>query len=164
MKTGQVSRPGDTATRGGSVTAEEVPSSGGAATVERRFAGRIDEIPEVVAFIGGLADAWGLHPHRLQQLELAVEEVVVNICEYAYEVPPGEFTVRVAPGAVRFAVEVIDEGVPFDPLAVDEPNLRASAADRPIGGLGILLVRRVMDEVAYRRDGSRNVLTLVISR
>lgn len=143
----------------------EGPSGpGGGAVVERRFAGRVGEIPDVITFIDGLAGEWGLHPHRLQQLELAVEEVVVNICEYAYKVPPGEFTVRVEPGDTRFAVEVIDEGVPFDPLALEEPDLRAKAAERPIGGLGILLVRRLMDEVAYRREGTRNVLTLVISR
>ena len=64
----------------------------------------------------------------------------------------------------RFVVELIDEGVPFDPLAVEDPDMRAGVVDRPIGGLGIFLVRRVMDEVAYLRDGSRNVLKLVIRR
>jgi len=132
--------------------------------VEQRFEGRVSLLPQAIAFVAEQAEQWGLHPQRLMQLQLAVEEAVVNICEYAYEVPPGEFTVRIRPESSRFVVEIVDEGVPFDPLNVKEPDLRAGVADRPIGGLGILLVRRVMDEVSYRRDGSHNILTLVIKR
>ena len=133
-------------------------------TVERVFAAKVDALPDVIALIAGNAAAWGLHPQRLMQLELAVEEAVVNICHYAYEVPPGELLVRVEPGESAFVVELIDEGVPFDPLAVEEPDMRAGVGDRAVGGLGIFLVRRVMDEVAYVRDGSRNILRLVIRR
>jgi serine/threonine-protein kinase RsbW len=139
-------------------------ASEGAPVDERVFEATTDTIPEVIAFIAGQAEAWGLHPQRLMQLELAVEEAVVNICLYAYEVPPGELIVRVESGEERFVVDLVDEGVPFDPLAVDEPDLRAPAEERQVGGLGIFLVRRVMDEVAYRRDGSSNILRLVIRR
>ena len=144
------------------MAAGESPQKG--AIIERVFAANLDAIPDVIALIAGEAGAWGLHPQRLMQLELAVEEAVVNICLYAYEVPPGELLVRIEPGAARFVVELIDEGVPFDPLAVQEPDMRAGVEDRAIGGLGIFLVRRVMDEVSYLRDGSRNVLKLVIRR
>ena len=133
-------------------------------TVERVFAGRVDAGPDISAFVAGAARAWGVHPRRLMQLELAVEEAVVNICLYAYEVPPGEVLVRVEPGEERFVVELVDEGVPFDPLAVEEPDLRAGAGERELGGLGIVLVRRVMDEVGYAREAGRNVLRLVIRR
>ena len=139
-------------------------AAGGGAVAERVFDATTDTIPEVIAFIAGQAEEWGLHPQRLMQLELAVEEAVVNICLYAYEVPPGELLVRVAPEEDRFVVELVDEGVPFDPLEADEPDVLGSAEDRPVGGLGIFLVRRVMDEVASVRDGSRNVLRLVIRR
>jgi len=139
-------------------------ASPGGGVVERMFDATTDTIPEVIAFIAGQAEEWGLHPQRLMQLELAVEEAVVNICLYAYEVPPGELLVRVESGEAAFIVELVDEGVPFDPLGVEEPDLRAPAGERQVGGLGIFLVRRVMDEVAYVRDGSRNVLRLVIRR
>ena len=131
---------------------------------ERRFEAARGQIPAVVAFVEAAAEAWGMHRRRRMQLQLALEEAVVNICEYAYERPPGEIVVTVEPSSRRFAVELVDEGVPFDPLAVDEPDLRSEAAERPIGGLGILLVRRVLDEVTYRRDGTRNILRLVIGR
>jgi anti-sigma regulatory factor (Ser/Thr protein kinase) len=132
--------------------------------VERQFEAQVAMIPDMIAWVAGRAAAWGLHPQRLMQLELAVEEAVVNICDYAYEVPPGELTMRVIPGESSLTVEIVDEGVPFDPLDVAEPDLRASVADRAVGGLGILLVRRVMDEVSYRRDGTHNILTLIIKR
>jgi anti-sigma regulatory factor (Ser/Thr protein kinase) len=132
--------------------------------VERVFAGKVEAVPDIIAFVAGAARAWGVHPTRLMQLELAVEEAVVNICLYAYEVPPGEVLVRVEPEDDRFIVELVDEGVPFDPLAVEEPDLRAGAGERELGGLGIVLVRRVMDEVGYAREAGRNVLRLVIRR
>jgi anti-sigma regulatory factor (Ser/Thr protein kinase) len=132
--------------------------------LEQLFVADVGQTPAVIDFIAGHADRWGLHPKRLMQLELAVEEAVVNICLYAYEVPPGELLVRICPGEKSFVVELVDEGVPFDPLDVEEPDLRAAVEERAVGGLGIFLVRRVMDEVAYHRDGSRNVLRLVIHR
>jgi serine/threonine-protein kinase RsbW len=144
------------------VTTED--ASGSAAVEERVFLANTDTIPDVIGFIAGEAEKWGLHPQRLMQLELAVEEAVVNICLYAYEVPPGELLVHVDSGAAQFVVELIDEGVPFDPLGVEEPDLRAPADERQVGGLGIFLVRRVMDEVSYRRDGASNILRLVIRR
>ena len=132
--------------------------------LEQVFVADVEQTPEVIGFIAGHAGDWGLHPKRLMQLELAVEEAVVNICLYAYEVPPGELLVRIDPGEQSFVVELIDEGIPFDPLAQEEPDLRAAAEERAVGGLGIFLVRRVMDEVAYHRKGSKNVLRLVIHK
>jgi serine/threonine-protein kinase RsbW len=139
-------------------------AAAGEPAVERVFPAAIDALPDVIAFVAAQAEAWGLHPQRLMQLELAVEETVANICLYAYEIPPGEVLVRIEPGAGAFVVDLIDEGVPFDPLAVGEPDLRAPAGDRQVGGLGIVLARRVMDEVAYRRDGTSNILRLVIRK
>jgi hypothetical protein len=76
----------------------------------------------------------------------------------------GAFGVDVEDGLVRVREQLHPAAVPAQLDAVDEPDLRAGVADRAVGGLGIFLVRRVMDEVAYVRDGSRNVLKLVIRR
>ena len=123
-----------------------------------------DQLPNVISYVSGAAEEWGLHPQRLMQLELAIEEAVVNICHYAYAVPPGELLVRLTMSPASFIVELVDEGIPFDPLAIPEPDLRAAAEERSVGGLGIFFVRRVMDEVGYMRDGSRNILRLAIHR
>lgn len=131
---------------------------------ERVYLADDDQLPDVISFVASAAEEWGLHPQRLMQLELAIEEAVVNICHYAYAVPPGELLVHLESLPSSFVVELVDEGIPFDPLAIPEPDLRAAADERKVGGLGIFLVRRVMDEVAYMRDGSRNVLRLAIHR
>ncbi len=58
-------------------------------------------------------------------------------------------------------IEIIDWGLPFDPLSKPVPDIKAPAQERTIGGLGIYLIRKVMDEVKYRRDAGRNILTLI---
>lgn len=126
------------------------------------FPARVESIPEISDYVSQRAEQAALHPKQIVHLQVAIDEVVANICLYAYQQPPGELTVRVASGQGRFAVDFVDEGVPFDPLTAEEPEISADIADRDVGGLGIFLVRRLIDEVHYRRDGSRNILTLVV--
>jgi anti-sigma regulatory factor (Ser/Thr protein kinase) len=127
---------------------------------EQVFPATVEEIPQMIDYVSYLAEAVGMHPRRVLQLQLAVEEAVMNTCSYAYQVPPGEILVRVYSEESRFAVELVDEGIPFDPLAAEEPDTKAAIEDRQIGGLGILLIRRTMDEVHYRREGNKNILVL----
>jgi len=129
---------------------------------QQEFPANVDKVPVVVEHVSGLAELAGVHPKRIMHLELAVEEAVMNICSYAYETPPGTVTVRVSSENERFMVQLIDEGVPFDPLALEEPDIKAELEDRKIGGLGVLLIRRVMDEVHYERKGLSNILTMVM--
>jgi serine/threonine-protein kinase RsbW len=143
-----------------------MPSAGtpeaGEAGEERAFPATVEKVTEMVAYVSGRAEEHGFADLRLMQLELAVEEAVVNICSYAYEKPPGEVVVRTRSIADTFVVELVDDGVPFDPLAKTDPDLPDNLDSRVVGGLGILLIRRVMDEVRYRRENGRNVLTLMV--
>ncbi len=129
---------------------------------EQRFTAALEHISHMVAFVAETAAALGVHPKRVLQLELATEEAVTNICSYAYEVPPGEVVISVYRTAGTVRVDFIDNGVPFDPLAADAPDLQADLENREIGGLGIFLIRRILDEVHYSRRDDRNVLTLVV--
>ncbi|MGI6711868.1 MAG: ATP-binding protein [Bacillota bacterium] len=126
------------------------------------FPAKVELIPQISEYVSGYAEKTKLHPKQIIHLKLAIDEVVANICQYAYQKPPGEVLVQVESGKGRFTVDFIDEGVPFDPLKVDEPDINADIADRKVGGLGIFLVRRLIDEVHYKRDGSKNILTLVL--
>lgn len=102
---------------------------------------------------------------RLGELELILEEVLVNIIRYAYQASAGEIEIACAPaGEDGLRISVMDTGVPFNPLEKSDPDLDAAIEDRPIGGLGIYLVRQLANEVLYRRDGEKNVLTLVVRR
>lgn len=130
--------------------------------VENVFTASIENIPQMVAFVAENAAAVGVHPRRVMHLELATEEAVTNICSYAYEVPPGQVSIRVSRADDAVRVEFIDNGVPFDPLAADAPDLQADLENREVGGLGIFLIRRLLDEVHYHRRDNKNILSLVI--
>ncbi len=130
---------------------------------ERVFPAQMEHIPEMIVFVSTMAESMDVHPKRVMQLELAVEEAVVNICQYAYKVPPGDLVIRVTKEENRFIVVFVDDGVPFDPLALETPDIKADIEDRDIGGLGIFLIRRIMGEVHYKRQGTQNILTLVVN-
>ncbi|MDT8899867.1 ATP-binding protein [Anaeroselena agilis] len=129
---------------------------------ENTFTASIENIPQMVAFVAENAAAVGVHPKRVMHLELATEEAVTNICSYAYEVPPGLVSIRISRSDVAVQVDFSDNGVPFDPLAAEAPDIQADLDNREIGGLGIFLIRRLLDEVHYHRRDNRNILTLVI--
>jgi len=129
---------------------------------ERVFPAEVAQLPEITSFVRDLAEKARLHPKKLMHLELAVDEVVSNICSYAYVEPPGEILVKLLGEEDRLSVSFIDEGVPFDPLTLEEPDIKKDLFNRDAGGLGIFLVRRVMDEVHYKNERGKNILTLVL--
>ncbi len=131
--------------------------------MEKTWPAALEHLEEIRQFILGVAEE-ELSPKRGAHLDLAVEEIVVNICSYAYQIPPGEITVRLDETEDALGVEFIDNGVPFDPLAMEEPDVTRPLAEREQGGLGILLVRRVMDEVHYRREKGKNCLRIVVKK
>ena len=93
--------------------------------------------------------------------QLAIEEAVVNVMEYAY--PEGtkgtvNLVATIAEGLLSFVIS--DSGKPFDPTAKAEVDTTLSAEERPIGGLGIHLVRQIMDDITYERRDNKNILTL----
>ena len=95
------------------------------------------------------------------QIRLAVEEAVVNVMEYAYPAgTEGDVTVEVKSDGMQVKFVISDSGVAFDPTQTTDVDTTLSAEDRPIGGLGILLVRRLMDSINYERVDGRNILTL----
>ena len=97
----------------------------------------------------------------LQAADLALEEHLTNVMNYGYaDTRSHEILVRMEIVDGAFQIEVEDDGQPFNPLARPPVNTSIPLEDRPIGGLGIHLIRQYMDEVAYRREGDRNVLQM----
>jgi anti-sigma regulatory factor (Ser/Thr protein kinase) len=116
--------------------------------------------------LNGLVRQFGeLHeiPSRaLYAVNLALDEVVTNTILYGFEDSSGqELSVRVSVAGSELQGELVDEGRHFNPLEVAPPNLDAPLRERELGGLGLHLVRSLMDRLDYRREGSKNVLTLV---
>ena len=106
----------------------------------------------------------GFPARRIMEIELAVEEALVNIINYAYpDQDNGDVELKCGlEDQERFIIEIRDSGVPFDVGSQSDPDLDANIAERKIGGLGIFLVRKMADEMQYKREGEENVLTLLI--
>jgi len=121
----------------------------------------IKEIPRLTAFVEEICHKANLPTNVSMQLRLAIEEAVVNVIDYAYEPnTQGSVTIKAKSNGTRLKFVIIDAGTPFDPTQKAEVDTTLSAKERPIGGLGIHLVRQIMDSVEYERMGSLNVLTL----
>lgn len=121
-----------------------------------------DNLPQVLAFVDGELEAADC-PMKIQmQIDIAVEEIFVNIARYAYSPEVGTATVRVEVMGEPPAVDItfIDGGVPYDPLAKADPDVTLSAEERQIGGLGIFMVKKSMDDVKYEYLDGHNILTL----
>jgi len=120
-------------------------------------------LPELLEFIRARIFDGGFDDGTAMKLELAIEEMLVNVVHYAY--PGSSGTVSVSAGnngTGDFVIEIADRGIPFDPLAAPEADTTASIEDRAIGGLGIFFMRKVVDDVRYRREDGFNILTLTM--
>ena len=119
------------------------------------------EVPTLAAFVDEVCEAVGFDAALTMKMNLAIEEAVVNVMEYAYpRGTHGDITVEAQANDVRLKFTIIDSGTHFDPTAQAEVDTTLSAEDRPIGGLGIHIVRQYMDSINYERISGHNVLTL----
>ena len=123
---------------------------------------QIDHLDEVIGFVEARADRFGLDDKKKFGLLVAVEEAFVNICRYAYQGAEGEVTLGCGGDADGFAVEIVDQGVAFDLLSLPDPDITAGILEREIGGLGVAFIRKLTDEVSYRRQGGQNILRMVL--
>jgi anti-sigma regulatory factor (Ser/Thr protein kinase) len=122
---------------------------------------KLSELGRVNQSLTEFGQRHGLAPKVVHDLNLALEEILTNTISYGYtDNREHEIKVRLSmqPGEVQAEVE--DDGQPFDPLAVPEPDTAKSLEERTIGGLGIHLVRKLMDNLEYKRQGERNLLIM----
>ena len=123
----------------------------------------VENIPRVTAFIDESLESLGCSAKAAMQINVAIDELFGNIAHYAYAPgTAGEATVRFEfDGARRAAViTFVDGGVPYNPLEKEDPDVTLPAEARGIGGLGIFLVKRMMDDMRYERVNGRNTLTI----
>lgn len=127
-----------------------------------RLPAELGQLPAFLDYVRRMAEVAGLPEDRAARLELAVEEALANVCGYAYadRARAGSVLCRVEIRPAGLTVEIVDEGAPFDPLARPDPDTTFDLDRREPGGLGIFLVKRMVDELAYRREGERNVLVI----
>lgn len=123
----------------------------------------VENLTEVMAFLEERLEQADCPMKTQMQLAVAAEEIYVNIAHYAYAPDTGNATVRmeITDDPRGAAITFIDRGVPFDPLKKPDPDVSLSAEERGIGGLGIYMTKKTMDEMRYEYKDGRNILTMV---
>ena len=124
---------------------------------------QLNEIERIQAAVSILSQAENWPPELLYQIELVLEEIGTNIIKYSQDGErETEIQITLTSDSKSLTMEIIDNGKPFDPFAdAPPPDLDSSVPDRPIGGLGVYLVQKLMDEARYRREDGKNKVTLV---
>jgi anti-sigma regulatory factor (Ser/Thr protein kinase) len=129
---------------------------------ELKISATVESIPVVTAFVNEQLEALDCPVKAQAQIDIAIDEIFSNIAKYAYNPEIGEATVRVEvrEDPLRVIITFIDGGVPYDPLTAAEPATGLSTKERSVGGLGIFIVRKSMDDITYRYEEGRNILTV----
>ncbi len=124
---------------------------------------KVDNLYEVQDFVDSCLSGSSPSPTTLLQLQLVVEEIFINIANYAYR-PPGSGDVSISCAVeedmMKVTLTFVDYGPEFDPLKKPDPDIGAPLDDRDVGGLGIYLVKNHVDGIHYRRDNGKNILTV----
>ena len=123
---------------------------------------KVDSLPQVLAFVDEYLESLDCSMKVQMQIDVAVEEIYVNVASYAYAPATGSVTITLetsdAPRSV--SITFTDSGVPYDPLAKEDPDVTLSADERKIGGLGIYMVKKTMDSMTYEYKNKQNVLKM----
>ena len=129
---------------------------------ELNIAATVENIEVVTDFVNEQLEAFDCPMKAQMQIDIAIDELFGNIAHYAYNPEVGDATVRVEVVEDPLAVIItfIDKGVPYDPLAKADPNTTLSAEEREIGGLGIFMVKKTMDDITYEYKDGQNILKI----
>jgi anti-sigma regulatory factor (Ser/Thr protein kinase) len=120
---------------------------------------KTENLDAVLDFITGELETAECSVKLQNQIAIAVEEIFVNIAGYAYHPEVGGAVIRVTVGD-EIVIEFEDKGKPYNPLEKDDPDITLSAEEREIGGLGVFMVKKIMDSAEYRRKENKNILTI----
>ena len=131
-----------------------------------RLPSRLENLEKLMRFVSDFARDRGFSREKIGKIELATEEALVNIIHHAYsDKTAGDIEIScTAENSGALVVEILDKGPPFDIDSVSAPDISATLSERQPGGLGIFLIRKMVDEMHYRRDGKSNILTFVFNK
>ena len=122
----------------------------------------VDNLQQVLAFIDETLEQLECPMKKQMQIDVAVEELFVNISQYAYTSGKGHASVKTSydENTQILSITFIDDGIPYNPLEKEDPDITLSADKRQIGGLGIFMVKKSVDDMIYERRDRKNILTI----
>ena len=123
---------------------------------------KVENLKQVLSFVDEYLERLNCPLRTQMRLDVVVEELFVNIASYAYAFGTGDATIRIeeTEDPLVFSVTFIDSGIPYDPLKKADPDVTLPAENRKIGGLGIFMAKKIMDEMQYVRKEGKNILTI----
>lgn len=123
----------------------------------------LEKLPEVLSFVDAFVEEAGVSMKAQMQIDVAVEELFVNIASYAYAPDTGNATIKVRrdPEKEQVFITFIDSGKPYNPLEKEDPDITLSAEERGVGGLGIFMVKKSMDDMRYEYKDGQNIVTIM---
>lgn len=130
--------------------------------IEKTFTAELGSIALATDFVAEWLEGQDCSFKIQTQISVALDEVLSNIVHYAFPEGKGSFTIQLSrdPETNMLKMVFTDKGVEFDPLAKDDPDVSVSLEERKVGGLGIFLVKKLMDGVRYHREDGQNILTI----
>lgn len=126
--------------------------------IEKSFEAKVENLHLVLEFLESELEKHECNMKISTALAIAIEELFVNVASYSYPNSTGEATLKLDFQNKDVLITLIDSGIPFDPVAKQDPDVTLSAEDRQIGGLGIYMVKQTMDEMKYERKDNLNIL------
>lgn len=122
---------------------------------------QIGELTSLAGKIDELAEEWEISQALVMNINLVIEEAVSNIIFYGFaDKRKHEIEILITLDNNLLTISITDDGIPFNPLEQQQPDITLPAEERPVGGLGIFLISQIMDEMQYTRKGNLNILTL----
>jgi serine/threonine-protein kinase RsbW len=131
---------------------------------EIKLAAKLENLEMLVRSVTTCAKEQGVSENKLPIIELGVEEAFVNICKYAYRNQEGDVEIKCILDDGRFTIEITDAGIPFDINSLPDPDITQDISERKTGGLGVFFIKKMADNVRYRREDNKNILTIVIAQ
>jgi anti-sigma regulatory factor (Ser/Thr protein kinase) len=122
----------------------------------------VSNLAQVLEFVDGVLEELECPMRKQMQIDVAVEELFVNVASYAYQPLQGdvEICIWVEDNPRSVAIRFTDSGIYYDPLAKEDPDINRPVEERQIGGLGIFMVKKSMDDMQYARENGNNVVTI----
>lgn len=124
------------------------------------LAAKKENLSQVISFIEACLESLDCPPKASMQINIAVEEIFVNVASYAYGSEEGDVTISVDAEPDSISIVFEDSGIPYDPLKKPDPDITLSVEKRAIGGLGIFMTKKMMDDMSYEYKDGMNILTL----
>ena len=128
---------------------------------ELQIEAKTENLEKIQNFIFDFMSANNISEPNKMKVDVIVEEIFVNICSYAYDGKPGPCTIKQSVENNILKISFIDSGKQYNPLEKKDPDITLGADQRPIGGLGIYMTKKMMDEVLYEYKNNQNILTII---